>query len=188
MSNRDSLWYDEVDVKSGEIHDMPPHHSDRYIDIDFFRRLLFINFKDQQTGIEILAMDDKDIPHCINGLINLFNLKYKAEDILRFCFDFDNNLIKVKDANSNEDNIYFMDLESFSSQIIEALNFEQFSAEELSDDVDALLFLKALGEMPIEEQLDFARTVMKMEEYIKVLEEENELLKRINNLQINEND
>ena len=175
MENK-SLWSFE---QSADDYEMPNHNSENYIDVDFLRELLFIH-NSNQKGIESLlwGVDDEKIDSMIDDIkkkfSELFHLKIKGQyqDIIRICFDYDNNLIMIKNNKGNEDNFYFSDLKSYESKIFEVLDLESFSTNELNEDVEIVLLLGQFEKMSMEEKMLFMKNHMQMKKYIEQLEKE----------------
>lgn len=142
-----------IEETSSEIPTMPAHDSHKFIDIDFVRNLMF-NESGNQKGIEIYSEDiNKDNLISPLGI----TLEYNSEDIVRICFDFENNLIMTKSKSGTEDTFYFMDLQEYQDIIYDGLNLETFCLDDVRDEIEAMLLLNGFNDMTLEEKQEFIK-------------------------------
>lgn len=189
-----SYWYFEDYQQEDVNSSLPQHQSHYYIDIDFMRNLLFINFEETQTGIETLENTEEEKKKSKEELIHNFGLKYGADSILRVCFDFENNMIMIKTSEGKEDIVHFLNLEEHKEKILNCLGLETFSSEELQDDFEALLLMQSYEEANEEEKnlfmksfINFKKAVDEMNTYIEQLETEIEISRELIRHQHEEN-
>ena len=177
-----------------QLNELPQHKSDNYIDIDFIRNLLFINFKNVQTGIQDLESTKEENRQSKQKLIEQFQLKYDVDSVLRVCFDFDNNMIMIKTSEGKEDTIFFLDLEEHKEKILNCIGLETYSQEEIQSGFDAVLLTRSYEKASEEDRINFMQsfinfknTVDEMTNYINQLETEIEISRELIKHQHEEN-
>ena len=172
MKNK-SLWNFENGVDN--IYELPKHNSNNYIDIDFVRKILFTFFEDGQHGTESLLWNENDKNEIRNKLINTFCID---KEVVRICFDFDNNLIMVKDKHGKENNIYFLNLFAKKEEILKILNLEEIEMNDIQEDIEAILLKNTYDESTEEEKLIF------MKNFLHMQKELNEVFEFLNKLKL----
>lgn len=164
MSKINSFWDFEKDkdLETSE-YEFPQHNSKNFIDFDFERLLLF-NLSETQKGTETLDWDDEKVIEICEDFITQFQLKdINAENIIRICFDFENNIIKYKTREGQEQNIYFINLEDKKDDIIECMNLEVVDMSDVEDRINAMLLVKHYESLNGEERLKFMLNFIKMQ-------------------------
>ena len=159
-----SLWNFETNDPSNE-YQLPKHNSENFIDIDFIRYLLFTHIKDSQSGTESLLYSDNEIDDIKKKTCKTFNLSLEPGKILRICFDFDNNNILVKTAEK-EVRQYFLNLNDKKDEIIDSLQLETFSCEELEEDLMAEWILESFENLQHSDKIKFIKNYMRMKKML----------------------
>lgn len=139
-----SLWKEEkkYDSEIGYIPELPEHDgSKKYLDVDLVRGFLFKKLENQE-GIETLTWSNEDLvktkKEIHDYLLNKKGFNPNETEILRVCFDFDRDVIRIKTSNMEEIKIQGHNLEDDWVYILKMLHMEEFSTDDITMRLDAM--------------------------------------------------